>query len=84
MKINEIKELEKIEWKLMSLEVEIIKGRIKKRRVNRIWNKNIEKRYRRWNTNIKKTKGLIRFRIEIVKELEQELKKVKFEIELRK
>ena len=58
MKINEIKELEEIEWKLMSLEVEIIKGRIKKRRVNRIWNKNIEKRYRRRNTNIKKTEGL--------------------------
>ena len=36
MKINEIKELEEIKWKLMCLEVEIIKGRIKKRRVNRI------------------------------------------------
>ena len=84
MEINEIKELEEIEWKIMNQEVKITEEKIKTRRTNKIWHKNIKRRNRRRNKGVKKNAKTDKSRIRIIKELKQDFKIIESELELRK
>lgn len=84
MEINEIKELEEIEWKIMNQEVKITEEKIKTRRTNKIWHKNIKRRNRRRNKGVKKNAKTDKSRIRIIKELKQDFKNIESELELRK
>ena len=74
MEINEIKELEEIEWKIMSQQVKIIEEKIRKRRINKIWYENIKRRNRRRNKGVKKNSRIDKSRIRIIKELKPDFK----------
>ena len=84
MEINEIKELEEIEWKIMNQEVKITEEKIKTSRTNKIWYKNIKRRNRRRNKGVKKNAKTDKSRIRIIKELKQDFKNIESELELRK
>ena len=84
MEINEIKELEEIEWKIMNQEVKITEEKIKTRRNNKIWYKNIKRRNRRRNKGVKKNAKTDKSRIRTIKELKQDFKNIESELELRK
>ena len=84
MEIIEIKELEEIEWKTMNQEVKITEEKIKTRRTNKIWYKNIKRRNRRRNKGVKKNAKTDKSRIRIIKELKQDFKNIESELELRK
>ena len=76
MEINEIKELEEIEWKIMSQQVKIIEEKIRKRRINKIWYENIKRRHRRRNKGVKKNSRIDKSRIRIIKELKPDFKNI--------
>ena len=76
MEINEIKELEEIEWKIMSQQVKIIEEKIRKRRINKIWYENIKRRNRRRNKGVKKNSRIDKSRIRIIKELKPDFKNI--------
>ena len=84
MEINEIKELEEIEWKIMSQQVKIIEEKIRKRRINKIWYENIKRRNRRRNKGVKKNSRIDKSRIRIIKELKPDFKNIESWLELRK
>ena len=68
----------------MSQEVKITEEKIKTRRINKIWYKNIKRRNRRRNKSVKKNAKTDKSRIRIIKELKQDFKNIESEIELRK